>query len=112
MGVAVLDVGVGDDDVRALAADDRDQPADGVVEGHVGEAAGVLVLGRARHARVAVAEPDDLVVAEDLGRLGQLLAPNPGDVGPHLCRCPSPGSGCRRPRRRCSRRGRSERRRR
>ena len=84
MGVAVLDVGVGDHHVGALAAEDRDQATDGLVERRLGEAAGVLVLRHARHARVAVAQPHDLGVAEDLGGLGQLLAAHAGEVGPHL----------------------------
>ena len=75
MRVALLVVAVGDDHLRALAADDRDQPADGLVEvGAWRSSAGSAFASRVGHARVAVAEHDDLVVADDLGRARELLA--------------------------------------
>ena len=71
--VPLLVVAVGDDHLRPLAADDRNQPAHGLVEVSVGEGAGILVLGCIGHARVAVAQHDDLVVADEIGGPGQLL---------------------------------------
>ena len=48
-----------------VAADDRDEPAGGLVDVGLVERVGVLVRRRVGHARVAVAEHDDLVEADD-----------------------------------------------
>ena len=73
MGVALLVVAVGDHHLRALPADDLDQPAHGLVQRRVGEGRRVGVGLGLGHARVAVAQQHDLVVADDLGRRGQLV---------------------------------------
>ena len=52
---------------------------------------GRSLAGVSGHARVAVAEHDDLVVADDRGRGRQLAAADGGDVGPDLGECPWPG---------------------
>ncbi len=85
--VALLAVGIRDDHLGPLTPDDLDEPSDGLVEVGPGEATRVFVLGCVGHARVAVAEPDDLVVADDLRRGRQLAAahrrrgrPGPRDV--------------------------------
>ena len=72
MRVAALVVAVGDDHVGALRADHRDQPADGLVDRRLVERLGMVVGVGVGHARVAVAEHDDLVEADDLRRAGQL----------------------------------------
>ncbi len=84
MRIAALIVGIGDDHLRPLPADDGDQPADGLVERGVGERVGMLVGLGVGHARVAITEHDHLVVADDLGRPGQLATPDRRQVGDHL----------------------------
>jgi hypothetical protein len=79
--VAALVVAVGHDHLRALATDDLDQPADGLVERGVGEGVGVGVGRRVGHARVAVAQQHDLVVADDLGGPLELPQADGGQVG-------------------------------
>ena len=67
VGVAGLLVAVDHHDLGSGAADDGHQPAHGLVERRLGEAVGIGVGLRPGHARVPVAEHDDLVVADDLG---------------------------------------------
>ena len=57
------------------SADDRHEPADGLVERRHVERIGMVVGVGVDHARVAVAEHHDLVEADDLGRA---LASSPG----------------------------------
>ena len=75
VGVALLVVVVGDDHLRTGPADGRHETADGLVERGLVEAGRVLVARRVGHARVPVAEHDDLVEADDLGRAGELSGP-------------------------------------
>src|SRR3954452_17811675 len=86
MRVAVLAVGIRDDDLRPLATNDRDQATHGFVELGAGEAPRVLVLRRVGHAGVAVAEPDHLVVADHFGGGGELAAAHTWQVGADLGR--------------------------
>ena len=74
--VAALLVAVGEDHLGPRAPDDRDQPADGLVHRRLGEAERVGVGLAVGHARVAVAEHLDLVVADDRGRLVELGLPH------------------------------------
>ena len=114
--VALLVVVVGDDHLRPGPADDRHEPADGLVERGLVEAGRVLVGRGVGHARVPVAEHDHLVEADDLGRAGELLGPQVRRAGPSPARAPGRGraararggrgSGARPPRRRCSTRAR------
>src|ERR1035438_4082447 len=82
--VALLVVAVGDDDLGAHPADLGHEALDGLAERVGGEGTRVGVCLRARHARVAVAEQDDLGVADDLGGSVELAATDPGDVFPYL----------------------------
>ena len=84
VGIALLVVAIGDDHLRAYAADLGHEALDGLLERAGGECTRIGVRLRARHARVAVAEQDDLVVADDLGGPVQLAATDPGDVGANL----------------------------
>ena len=68
------------------AADDLDQLAHRLVQRGPGEAAGSALASRVGHPRVAVAEQDDLVVADDLGRPRQLLHADLVQPLPHLGR--------------------------
>jgi len=65
-------VAVGDDHLGAFAAQYGHQPADRLVEIGVGEVVGVLVRLGVRHAGVAIAQPVQRRVADDLDRLIQL----------------------------------------
>ena len=87
MRVATLVVAVGDDDLRALAPDDRHQPAGGLVDVGLVEAVGMVVRLGVGHARVAVAEHLDHVEADDLRGRGQLRRPHRGDHGLLLLGC-------------------------
>ena len=77
-------VGIADDHLRVLVADDPDEAADGFVEVGVGEVLGVGVVLGVGHARVAVAEQVELVVADDPDTLGELEHPHRADVLPCL----------------------------
>jgi hypothetical protein len=84
VGIRALLVGIGDDHLRPVAPDHRDQPADRLVQRRVGERVGRGVLGRVGHAGIAVSEQLDRVVADDLGCPGQLPEADGGQVGPDL----------------------------
>ena len=84
VGVALLVVGVGDDDLGPFPADDGHQPAHGLVERGPGEAVGPGVGRGVGHARVPVAEHDDLVVADDRCGRRQFAHADGGEVGPDL----------------------------
>ena len=85
VGVRVDPVaGVADDHLRPLPPDDLDQAAGGVVEVGVGEVVGVGVRLGVGHARVAVAEQVQLVVADDAHRVVELPQPDRGQVGAHV----------------------------
>ena len=64
--IAALVVAVGDDHLRALLADDRDQSPDGLVHRRHVERLRVVVRLGVDHAGVAVAEHRDPVEADDL----------------------------------------------
>ena len=63
---------VGHQHLRALLSNQRDQPPDDLVEVGAGEALRVVVLGRADHPGVAVAELDEAADSERAHGLGQL----------------------------------------
>ena len=81
-----LVVAVGDETCGRVRRMIADQPAGGLVDVGLVERVGVLVGRRVGHARVAVAEHDDLVEADDPGRLGQLGRPHRDDLGLLLLR--------------------------
>ncbi len=74
--VAGLVVAVGDDHLRPLTADDRHQPARGLVDVGLVEAVRVVVRFGVGHARVAIAEHLDHVEADDLRRRRQFAGPH------------------------------------
>ena len=79
MGIAGLVVAVDHHYLGFRAPDDGHQPLGGLLrEERGGETVGIGVGLRPGHARVPVAEQDDIVVADDLGDPGQLTA---ADVG-------------------------------
>ena len=82
--VAALLVAVGEDHLRPRPPDDPDQAAHGFIHRGLGEAERVGVGLAVGHARVAVAEHLDLVVADDGGGLVELRSPHGRDVGLHL----------------------------
>src|SRR3984957_1337381 len=84
MGVFVLPVGVGDDDLGPLPPDDGHQAPDRLVQRRLGEAVGTGVGLGVGHARVPVAQHDGVVVANDVGGRLELGHPDPPDVGPDL----------------------------
>jgi hypothetical protein len=83
IGVAVpaLVIRVGEDHVRPFGPDDGDEATDCLVKVRLGEALRVEVGVGILHAGVAVAEPVDLVVADDACGLGELLAADLADAG-------------------------------
>ena len=70
VGVALLVVPVGHDDLRTRSPDDGNESAHGLIEVGPVEGARIVVAGALRHARVAVAEHDDLVETDDRGGVG------------------------------------------
>ena len=68
MRIAGLLVAVGDDHLRTLTAEHLHEATDGFVEVGLCEAPRIVVRLGVGHARVAVAEHDELVVADDPGR--------------------------------------------
>ena len=91
MGVVLLVVAVGDDHLGPHPADLGHEAPDRLVERAGRKGARVGVRGRARHARVAVAEHDQLVVADDLRRPGRARAGAPLRCRPGPRGCPWPG---------------------
>ena len=86
MGIAGLIVAVDDHGLGAGAPDDGHQATGRLVERRGGEAVRVGVGLGTGHARVAVPEHHDLVVADHLGGPGQFQASDPGQIGPDLGR--------------------------
>ncbi len=84
MGIAGLVVAVDHHDLGPGPPDHRHQPLDRLVEGSLGEALGIGVGLGTGHARIAIAQHDDLVVADDRGGLGQFLPAQVGDPGVDL----------------------------
>ena len=82
--VVLVVVAVGDDDLGSHAADLGHEALDGLFQRACGEGTRVRVRLCARHARVAIAEQDQLVVADDLDGLIELAPTDPGDVGANL----------------------------
>jgi len=70
-------VGAGDEHAAQLGH----EATDGLVERRLGEAVGIGVGLRLRHAGVLVAEQHDLVVADDAGGFLELTQPDGGEVG-------------------------------
>ena len=68
------------------AADLGHEALDGLLERMGGEGPGSAFAGVIRHARIAVAEQHDLVVADDLGGLVELSPADLGDIGADLRR--------------------------
>ena len=84
VGVSRLVVAVDHHDLWPGPPDDRHQALDGLLERRLGEAQGILIGRRSGHPRVAIAQHDDLVVADDLGGPGELLLTQLGDPGVDL----------------------------
>ena len=55
---------VGDDHLRPLGADDRYHPCDGFVERGLMKAGGIVIVGGASHARIAITELDQPLDAQ------------------------------------------------
>jgi hypothetical protein len=79
-------VAVGDQDLRLLPADDLDELPDRLAERCVGEVVAVCVRLGAGHARVAVPEQVQLVVADRIDAGAQLGHAHRAEVGSHLGR--------------------------
>ena len=78
MGVSLVIV-VPQNELRLLAANNLDKPGKHVIERNIHEGILMLVVLRIRHPRIAVAEHDDLVVADDLGCLLEFVATDLGE---------------------------------
>ena len=75
---------VAEDDLRLLGPDDRDQATENLLEGSIHEGERMPVLFHVRHSGVAIAEHDDVFVADDRRSVAQFGSTNRREIGPGL----------------------------